>query len=312
MTPVGLVGGVLPVIATPYDDGWRVDTDQIATEVDWLYGQGADGVVVAMVSEVLRLATDEREQLGRVVCETNQGRGPTVLSVGAESTAVAVRLAEHAANVGASAVMATPPTTLSTNDTGISGYYQAIIDSTELAVIIQDASGYVGRPLPLTVQASLFDRYGPDRVLFKPEALPTGPRLTQLNALTGGHAQIFDGSGGLSLVDSFHRGIAGTMPGPDLVWAIAALWNALRAGDEDTSYEIGDALAPLLSTLHSIDDYVAVEKHLLVKQRVLNDARMRGPHGQELDAGNIGEVDRLFERLCTVVHKIHERGESVA
>ena len=40
--------------------------------------------------------------------------------------------------------------------------------------MIQDASSYVGNPMSIEFQASLFHDYG-DRVLFKPEATPLGP-----------------------------------------------------------------------------------------------------------------------------------------
>ena len=47
-------------------------------ELNWLLEQGADGVVMAMVSEVLRLSTDEREMLAGRVGRTIAGRGVVV------------------------------------------------------------------------------------------------------------------------------------------------------------------------------------------------------------------------------------------
>lgn len=41
---------------------------------------------------------------------------------------------------------------------------------------------------------------------------------------------IFEGSGGLALVDAYYRGIAGTMPGTDVPWAIVAFWQAGDGG----------------------------------------------------------------------------------
>ena len=97
---------------------------------------------------------------------------------------------------------------------------------------MQDASGYVGRPLAIATQARLLEEFGDDRVLFKPEAAPLGPNLTALRDATGGRARVFEGSGGVALVDSYRRGIVGTMPGAELIEAIVALWNALVAGDQ--------------------------------------------------------------------------------
>ena len=46
--------GVLPVLQTPFTDGGSIDNAVLQREIDWAFETGADGVVVAMVSEVLR------------------------------------------------------------------------------------------------------------------------------------------------------------------------------------------------------------------------------------------------------------------
>lgn len=298
------VAGVLPVIATPYDDEWQVDPDAIDAEIDWLYDNGADGIVVAMVSEVTRLAADERERLAETVYKINDARGPVVLSVSAESTTTAVRLARHAEKVGAALVMANPPLCTSATEDSLREYYEAVLDAVDIPLVVQDASGYMGDPLSLSLQARLLEKYGPVRVRFKPEVKPAGPRLTELQRLADGRASVFEGAGGLTLIDSYRRGIVGTMPGPDLVWAVAELWQALTDGREDSAYRIGGALAPLLSMLDSLDTYVAVEKYLLVKQGVLPSPRIRGPVGAQLDAIAMAEIERLFDRLAEDVRQV--------
>ena len=120
-----------------------------------------------------------------------------------------------------------------------------------------------------------------------------------------GDLEVFEGSGGLTLVDSYRRGLAGTMPGPDLVWAIAALWGALNDHEDDLAYRISGQLAPLLSLIHGLDGYVALHKYLLVKQGVLTDARARGPRAYQLDQQSAEEVDRLFDRLADTVQLAH-------
>jgi hypothetical protein len=47
----------------------------------------------------------------------------------------------------------------------------------------------------------------------------------------------------------------------------------------------------------SLDAYLAVEKHLLVRQGVFRSPRVRGPVGYALDDATRAEVDRLFDRL---------------
>ena len=103
------IAGVLCVVQTPFHDDGAIDPDAFVHQVDWLFGHGVDGVVIGMVSEFLRLSSEERDQLATLLCTAADGRGAAVVSVGAESTHTAVRHARHAAAAGADAVMAAPP-----------------------------------------------------------------------------------------------------------------------------------------------------------------------------------------------------------
>ncbi len=127
-----------------------------------------------MVSEVLRLDTDERLNLAELACRFARGRG-VVISVGAESAKSAERFARHAEASGATATMAIPPVSIGIGDDELLRYYERIIRTTTIPLIVQDASGYVGRPMPIAIQARLLNEFGADRVLFKPEATPIGP-----------------------------------------------------------------------------------------------------------------------------------------
>ncbi|MFX8895513.1 hypothetical protein ABTM96_20475, partial [Acinetobacter baumannii] len=64
---------------------------------------GVDGLTVAMVSECLRMTDVELDAVGRTVVGAADGR-PVVLSVGAESTRVAVERARRAAAAGGAAI----------------------------------------------------------------------------------------------------------------------------------------------------------------------------------------------------------------
>ena len=294
------LAGVFPVLQTPFDGADEIDAAALGAEIDWVYECGVDGVVVAMVSEVLRLSTGERRRLAELSCSLGLPHGPVIVSVGAESTKVAVDLARHAEGVGASAVMAIPPISVGVPDSELSAYYEALLAAIEIPVVVQDASGYVGRPMSIEMQADLLARHG-ERVLFKPEAVPIGPRLSALRDATDGRARVFEGSGGIALVDSYRRGIVGTMPAADTPWALVALWRALEAGDTARIEAIADPLSRLVSLMHSLDAFVAIEKYLLVAQGVFTSARMRAPLGYEPDAETLAEVDRLVARLRDAV-----------
>lgn len=292
--------GVLPVISTPFTGDDAIDEGVLEKEIDWLYAQGVDGVVMGMVSEVLRLTDQERDQLVSCVVRANRGRGPVVASVGAESIRQALRHAHAAEDAGVDALMAVPPALTRCGPDEIRRYYVALVEGTTAPVIVQDASGYIGNSIPVSLQANLFLEF-PDRILFKPEAQPIGPSLSALRDLTRGEALIFEGTGGIALVDSFRRGIAGTMPGSDIVWAIVKLWKALEAGDWDTVARIQGPVTSLVSQMHNLDAFLATEKLLLEEQGVFDNTFVRGPVAFSLDDETRGEILRqyaLLRKIC--------------
>lgn len=291
--------GVLPVVQTPYHDDFSIDEAVLAREIDWLFEQGVQGIVMGMVSEALRLTDSERDQLLSVMVRGAAGRGPVVSSVGAESIPQAVRHAKAAEAIGVTAHMAVPPALTRCAPDELRRYYEALLVATEKPIIVQDASGYIGNAIPIELQAQLFQSH-PDRILFKPEAQPIGPNLSALRDATGGKARIFEGTGGIALVDSYRRGIAGTMPGGDLAWAIVALWKALQRGDETRVTAIQGPLVAIISLQQSLDAFLAIEKHLLVRQGIFTNTRIRGPVGYQLDHETEQEIERLFERLRAV------------
>lgn len=295
--------GVLPVLHTPFTDDGAIDRTSLQREIDWAFEAGADGVVVAMVSEVLRLGYHARRELAALVCEGVQGRGFSVISVGAESTVEAVEFAQHATSLGATAVMAIPPVATALGSAATREYFATIAGSISIPLVVQDASSYVGAAIDISVYQDLLDKFGTDRIFFKPEASPLGPNLSRLRDATRGQARIFEGSGGINLVDCYRRGIVGTMPGVDLLDGIVALWKALEAGDEDRMYELSLPICALvaLQLQGGLDGFLAIEKYLLKKRGLFTSTAQRQPVGWQLDPETQAEVDRLFARFQAVV-----------
>ena len=180
------LAGVLPIAHTPFLDDQSIDEPSLARQIEWAYQQGADGCCTGMVSELLRLTPDERQRLTTLLAELNRGRGCFVASVGAESTRQAVQYCQQAVDAGADAVMAIPPLSTSLSDAQLTGYFAALATESGVPLIVQDASSYVGQPIPHTICLELLERFGAERILFKPEAAPLGPNLSALRDATDG------------------------------------------------------------------------------------------------------------------------------
>lgn len=297
------LSGVIPIVHTPFRDDDSIDPESLTREIDRAYRLGANGFGTGMVSEILRLTATERIELTWKLGELNRNRGAFVAAVGAESTKQAVEFAREAERAGAHAVMAIPPISTALPEVSLKEYFTTLAESIGLPVIVQDASGYVGKAIPLSLCAELLNRFGPDKILFKPEAAPIGPNLSRLRDSTNGRARIFEGSGGVCLVDSYRRGIVGTMPGMEFLAGVIALWKALQAGDEAAIYRISLPLCALVSIQlqAGLDGFLAVEKYILHREGVFATDRRRKPYVWELDAETRAEIDRLMGLLAAAI-----------
>ena len=295
--------GVFNVLQTPLTETDEIDEAVFAREIEWLLECGIDGAVLAMVSEVLRFSAEDRRKQWQLVLKIIDGRVPVVASVGAESTYIATSLSKWAEIDGAAAIMATPPSAFATLSDEIKDYYVAIIESVKIPVIVQDASNYLGQPLDISLYVDLIDKYGAERVQFKPEAKPVKERLEMLRDASNGRALVFEGQGGVDLLDTYPIGIVGTMPGAEVPWALVALFKALKENNWDRARSIHTPLAKLISYQTTLDAYVAVEKYLLVKQGIFTSARQRGPVGFILTNEMKLEIDIAFDQLKAAVDK---------
>lgn len=295
--------GVLTIAHTPFTEADEIDAVALKRAVDWTFAIGADGIGTGMVSETFKLTHDERLALTKMLVEFAAGRGPVFAAVGAESTKQALAFAIAAEKAGCDAVMAVPPLTGRLTETHLVDHFRALADGIVIPVIVQDASGYVGQSIPIPVCVKLLERYGPEKILFKPEAAPNGPTLSALRDATNGRATMFEGSGGIFLIDSYRRGIAGTMPGMELLDGVVAIWKALQRGDEEAAYRVYFPVCSIvaLQLQAGLDGFLAVEKHLMHRRGLFPNTRRRKPYGWELDAETATEVDRLFLKLLAAL-----------
>ena len=297
------IQGVLPVAHTPFTDDDQIDWDSLRRQIDWAFDLGVNGFCTGMVSELLRLTAAERVELTRQLGQMTEGRGAFVASVGAESTRQAVAFACDAERAGCSGVMAIPPISSALPDAELVDYYVALASAISLPIIVQDASGYVGQAIPQTVYRELLDRFGPERILFKPEAAPVGPKISELQRMTHGAARVFEGSGGSLLIENYRRGITGSIPGMEFLDGVLAVWRALERGDEPAAYRAYFPLCALvtLQLQAGLDGFLAIEKYVLHKRGLFATTARRRPNSWQLDEQTRAEVDRLLEHLVAAL-----------
>jgi 4-hydroxy-tetrahydrodipicolinate synthase len=291
--------GVLPIIQTPFDDQGRIDWKTLESEVNWAFSIGIAGLGTGMVSEVRSMSEEERAEFARKLVEAVDRRGPVFMAVTADCQEDSVRFAKAAAEAGCTAIMAAPPLKETLDADGFYGYFARLADTVEVPVIVQDASSYMGAAIPHSVYRKLLEKFDHEKIVFKPEAPPNGPCISALRDATQGKARIFEGSGGVYLIDSMRRGVEGTMPGMDLADGIVAVWQAMKRNDDETAYRIHLPICSIVSLQMQagLDGFLAIEKYLLKKRGIFPNENRREPVRWQLDRETADEVDRLFDRL---------------
>ncbi len=308
------IEGVLPILHTPFDAADEIDRDSLQREIDWSLDIGAGGVCSAMVSEIVRLTAEERVALNRMIVEMTAGRGVVVASVGAESTKQAAHFAREAAAAGCDAIMAIPPISTALPEDALWTYFSKLAGVVDVPLIVQDASSYVGESIPTGFYVRLLDAFGPEKILFKPEGSPVGPNISDLRDASDGRARMFDGSGGMLLIDAFRRGIVGTMPGVDLLDGVCGLWDALKRNDQTMAYRIYFPICAIvaLQMQAGLDGFLAIEKYILVKRGLFASDRRREPNAWKLDPETSAEVDRLLQILSDALASDTDLGSAKA
>ena len=119
--------GVLVATALPFDDDLQVDLDRYAEHIRWLADSGCDGVTPnGSLGEYQVLMDDERAAVVRTAVEAAPDGFSVMPGVAAYGAYEARRWAEHAAEVGADAVMLLPPNSYRADEETVVAHYAEV------------------------------------------------------------------------------------------------------------------------------------------------------------------------------------------
>ena len=95
------------------------------------------------------------------------------------------------------------------------------------------------------------------------------------------------------------------MPGMEFLDGIVALWDALRAGDDEKAYKVYFPICALvaLQLQAGLDGFLAVEKYVLHKRGLFSTTHRRRPNAWQLDEESRAEVDRLLAKLAEALQE---------
>jgi len=129
-------------LVTPMHPDGSLDLASYRHLIDWHIEQCTDALVVVGTSgESPTVDMDEHAQLIEVAVEHTAGRIPVIAGVGANSTAEAIHLAQHAQKVGAQAGLSVVPYYNKPSQEGIYRHFKAIQDAVDLPTVLYNVPG---------------------------------------------------------------------------------------------------------------------------------------------------------------------------
>ncbi len=282
----GTLRGIIPIVYTPFDAAGAIDEADVRRLVNHLLAAGAHGLAaVGGASECHKLSTEERSWLAGIVIDEARQRVPIIVGVSAATTAVAVILARQAQVLGATAVLATPPTEGDGDLPVLRRHFGALAQATTLPLILQDAQITVAPGDIATLAAEV-----PALQYVKEEAADSGHRITALRRLAGDRLGIL--SGGSYLLDDLARGAQGAVPGSVGVADLARAYTQFQAGHRLAARASFNHFLPLSFWRRQFPLLGA--KEVLRRQGVFKAATLREPSGQTLDEHDHQELTALL------------------
>ena len=285
--------GVIPILATPFNDDESLDLASWRRMIEFMVELGVDGItILGVLGESNRVNDHEREALIKTAVATVNKRIPVIVGASHTGTAAAAFLSRMAEELGADAVMIAPAREAVPNDERVIEYYQRIAAATKLPIVLQDhpASTEVHMSVPLILRIA---KEVTSIACIKAEAVPTPPKIRALRAGLTRPVSILSGLGALYAPFDLAAGSDGFNTGFAFPEVLRELLNASMDNDMDRLHTLYQRFAALI--VLEQQPGLAVRKEILRQRGLIASNRVRHP-GATITPAVAADVAALIAR----------------
>lgn len=259
--------GIYTPLITPYHEDGSIDRDAYAAVIESLIGVGVHGLINGgSTGEYYAQSMDERIEMASFAHDVIAGRVPYIVGTVAVQPPDSIRVAEHAAKIGADAILiGSPPYSVPTERENALNAL-AIDRAADLPVMLYNYPGRMG----IDMGAEFLDRVGRSRNFCAIKESSGDINRVHLLARDYPHIQIACGMDDQAL-EFFAWGAAGWVCGGSnfLPREHLALYNAcVVEGDFTKGRRIMSALLPLMRVLEQGGKFVQTIKHGVTMQGI--------------------------------------------
>ena len=266
------IGGIIPPLVTPFRQDGSVDEQAHRAEVRYMVETAkVHGVAVCgSTGEGHTLTTEETRRIVGWTVEEVRGRVPVIAGIIADSTQAVVERAKAIADLGVAALQVTPVHYLfRPDDESMARYFEAIARQSGLPVIIYNVVpwSYLLPPLLARILREVDGVIGVKQSASDMKALAELLLLIE-EAGIAGRVRILSAVDAL-LYPSFRLGAHGAIAAiltaaPQ--WCVA-LWDAVKAGDEESALRLHKNLLRLWNAIDGPNLPANVRAAMRLQQR---------------------------------------------
>ncbi len=255
------IEGIICALITPLKDAEKVDCEGTARLAEYVISGGVNALLaLGSTGEQTLLQDSEKLRFLAELRRRTPSSVPLIAGTGDSGTMRAVQNAKMAEDIGADAVIVTPPTYYTFSDSAVIEYYEAIADAVKLPVYLYNISRFTGIKISETVISRL--KSNPQFAGMK-DSDRDMEYFRKMLSLTedAPHFNMIQGSDRL-FAESFYAGAgaavsvtANVLPGPAV-----ELWRAFKAG-KDTA-ELQKQLLELVAIITGCGCYPVELKYI--------------------------------------------------
>ncbi len=286
--------GIHAILYALFDAQEKLDRAAMRRQVEICRATGVHGMAaLGLATEVAKLTEAERRTIMDWTAEDTAGKVPLAFTIFGSSVTEQVAQVRHAEGVGADWVILQPPPVGSYGATEYIRFFGRVAEATDLPVAIQNAPAFFGRGLTADEIRDLVTLH-PNIQLIKGEGPVTD--IAGLIERTEGGIPVFNGRGGLELIDNFRIGCRGMILAPDCIDIAVRAYEAFRAGDEAAAQaEYAKMLPAAVFVMQGIENLICYGKRLFGARAGL-PIHDRSPAMRPNEVG-LAMVERFASRL---------------
>jgi 4-hydroxy-tetrahydrodipicolinate synthase len=254
--------GVFPAIVTPFDDEESLDEKALQSITKYVVDNGVHGIMTTGgTGEFPTMLREEKKRVTQLVVEAAEGKTPIIAGTAACSTRETILLSEDAAEVGATAVIVTPPFYFRYPDESLYQHYVELASNSPIPVVVYNNPLYTGNSLGPDLIAHLAEH---DNVIGLKQSQDDLGQLVEVIRLAGDKISICTG------IDS--QFYASLCVGAQGIFSTAAticpalmveLYDVTTSGDYNLGRKLHNRLQTLNRFLEYDPGYVAPAKEAL-------------------------------------------------